>query len=305
MVILRAIFCAWAAVIVIAARADSFTVCTYNVENYCLQDRPSRPIKKEDSRKAVQKTLLSIHADVVALEEVCDLDALQEIRNSLAAGGVDYPHWEFVEGPDPYIHVAVLSRFPIIARRSHTNEAFLLNGRRHAVSRGFAEVDIRVRTNYSFTLFAAHLKSKRVAASANEADLREEEALLLREFIDQRLNSNPNAKLAVVGDFNDTKDSLAMRTVLGRGNLTLVDTRPAEIPAGKASSNRARNALREVTWTEYFAKEDLYTRIDYILLSKGMAREWDAAHTKIHLEPDWGTASDHRPLVATFLTEDR
>ena len=73
------------------------------------------------------------------------------------AGGLDLPHWEHVAGWDTNIFVAVLSRFPFAARRSHTNENFLLHGRRFHVSRGFAEVDIQVNPRYTLTLLVLSL----------------------------------------------------------------------------------------------------------------------------------------------------
>ena len=62
---------------------------------------------------------------------------------------------------------------------------------------------------------------------------------------------------------------------------------------------------RNVTWTQYYAAEDLYSRFDYILLSPGMARELVRSETYLPALPDWGVASDHRPLLATFAGEDR
>ena len=44
----------------------------------------------------------------------------------LDADGLSYPHWEWVSGADTNIHVAVLSRFPILARRPHTNDLRVL-----------------------------------------------------------------------------------------------------------------------------------------------------------------------------------
>jgi exonuclease III len=60
-----------------------------------------------------------------------------------------------------------------------------------------------------------------------------------------------------------------------------------------------------VTWTYYYNVEDTYSRIDYILLSPGMAREWLKSETYVLSLPNWGVGSDHRPIVAGFETEDK
>ena len=179
---------------------------------------------------------------------------------------------EHLSGFDTNIHVAILSRFPITARRPHANDSFLLGGRRLRVSRGFAEVDLQVNSNYSFTLITAHLKSKRPVPEADEAEERLAEAKIMRGIISERLASNPSANLVVAGDFNDTKDSAPIKTILGRGKSKLLDTRPAERNGDSAPNPPFES--RAVTWTHYYGKEDTYSRIDYILLSPGMAREW-------------------------------
>jgi endonuclease/exonuclease/phosphatase family metal-dependent hydrolase len=152
---------------------------------------------------------------------------------------------------------------------------------------------------------AAHLKSKVPVPQVDEADLRLEEAKALREKIDSLLAANPKLNLVVLGDFNDTHDSDTIKTIVGRGNRGLIDTRPAEQDSPGVAGAGARSATRNITWTEFYAKQDVYTRMDYIFLSRGMAREWDAADTYILTRPDWGKASDHRPLVAAFVAEDR
>jgi endonuclease/exonuclease/phosphatase family metal-dependent hydrolase len=178
-----------------------------------------------------------------------------------------------------------------------------LNGQRWQVSRGFVEVDIRANEHYSFTLMVAHLKSKVPIPQVDEGDLRLEEAKVLREKIDALLRANPNLNLIVLGDFNDTHDSDTIKTIVGRGNRGLIDTRPAEQDSPGVAGAGVRSATRNITWTEFYAKQDVYTRMDYIFLSRGMAREWDPAETYILTRPDWGKASDHRPLVATFVAE--
>jgi hypothetical protein len=104
----------------------------------------------------------------------------------------------------------------------------------------------------------------------------------------------------VLGDFNDTKDAPSTKAILGLRSHKLVDTRPAERNGDNAPSANSTHQPRNVTWTYHFDKEDTYSRIDYILLSRGMAREWVPAQTYVLTIPNWGVGSDHRPIVATF-----
>jgi endonuclease/exonuclease/phosphatase family metal-dependent hydrolase len=288
-----------------AAQAATFRVATYNVENYLDEATTSRLAKSPEAKAGIRASIRAAKPDVLALQEMGNLKALLELRDSLKAEGLDLPHWEHVTGFDTNIHVALLSKFPFTARRPHTNDNFLLSGRRFRVSRGFAEVDIQVNTHYSFTLITAHLKSKRTVPEADEAELRAEEAKLLREKIDARLAADANMRLVVLGDFNDTKDAASTRIVIGRGRHKLVDTRPAEQNGDNAPSSNPAWEPRNITWTHYYGRGDSYSRIDYILLSPALAREWVTNETSIVAVPNWGVGSDHRPIVATFEAEDK
>jgi len=284
--------------------AETFRVVTYNVENYL--DTPTetrREAKSANAKAKIREGLKVLKPDVVAFQEMGSLSALKELQTSLKAEGLDLPHLEHVKGFDTNIHVAVLSKFPIVARRPHTNDNFLLSGKRFSVSRGFAEVDIKVNEKYTFTLLSAHLKSKRQVASADESEMRLEEAKLLREKVDTRLAADPNANLVVLGDFNDTKNSASTKAVIGRGKTKLVDTRPAERNGDNTPNPNPAWEPRNITWTHYYGAEDSYSRIDYILLSPGMAKEWNKDETYVLTLANWSVGSDHRPLVATFDTE--
>jgi endonuclease/exonuclease/phosphatase family metal-dependent hydrolase len=284
------------------ADAETFRIATYNVENYLDAPAQRRHVKSAESRAKVVESIIAIKPDVVALQEMGEASALAELRSSLKTNGLELPFTERVTGYDTNIHVAILSRLPFIALRPHTNDDFLLDGRRFRVSRGFAEVEIQVNSNYSFTLIAAHLKSKRPIPQADEADLRYEEAKVLRERIDALFATNGNINLVVLGDLNDSKDSKSIKEIIGRGRHKLVDTRPAE---RNGDSPPANGQPRNISWTHYYAVEDTYARFDYILVSPGMAREWVRAETFIATIPNWGVGSDHRPLVVTFETEDK
>jgi endonuclease/exonuclease/phosphatase family metal-dependent hydrolase len=284
------------------ASAETFRVATYNVENYLDQPTESRrDVKSEAAKAKIRETIIALKPDVIAFEEMGSRSALLELRDSLKKNGLDLPHYEHVAGFDTNIHVAVLSKFPIVARRSHTNANFLLNGKRFQVSRGFAEVDIKVNDQYQFTLLGAHLKSRRPIAAADEAELRHEEAKLLRAIVDKHLATDATANLIVLGDFNDTYNTKGIKEIVGIGKTKLVDTRPAE-KNGDNQPNPAnpRYSPRNITWTHYYGVEDSYSRIDYLMLSPGMAREWNKEETYIPTISNWGIGSDHRPLVATF-----
>lgn len=286
--------------------AGTFRVAAYNVENYLDQPTKSRPHAKSAEAKAkIRETLCAIHPDVLALEEMGGTNALLELRAALKADGQDFPFWEHVQSFDTNIHVAVLSKLPIVARRPHTNELFLLDGHRFQVKRGFAEVDIQAATNFTFTLIAAHLKSHLSTAEADEAEERLGEAKVLRGLIDARLKKNPDTKLIVLGDFNDEKDSAAIKEIIGHGKNKLFDTRPAESNGDNAPGEPPYFEPRDVAWTYYFGKDDTYARIDYILLSPALKPGWRASETFIPAIPNWGVGSDHRPVVAGFTTDAR
>lgn len=305
---LRSALCAGFVVFISPAllRAEMFRVAEYNVENYLDQPTETRHAAKSAEAKAkIRESIHALNPDVISFEEMGTTNALLELRASLKAEGMDFPYWEHVNGFDTNIHVAVLSKFPITARRSHTNENFLLQGRRFSVSRGFAEIDIQVNTNYSFTLLGAHLKSKRPVPEGDEAEMRLQEAKLLREKIAALLTANPKANLIVLGDFNNTKDSPSTKAIIGTGKSKLIDTRPAERNGDDAPDPNPRFSPMNVTWTYYYGVEDSYSRIDYILLSPGMAREWVKKETYVLAMPNWGIGSDHRPIVATFEAQDQ
>ncbi|MDX1952436.1 MAG: endonuclease/exonuclease/phosphatase family protein [Verrucomicrobiota bacterium] len=281
-----------------AAPPETFSIATYNLENYRLDSRPQLQAKTPESRARVREHLLTISPDVLALQEVGNLEALQELRETLKTNGLEFPYWGLVHAADRERHVALLSKFPIVQFRPHTNLNFLLNGRRFQMNRGIAEAEIEVNHGYRFRLLNVHLKSRLDSALADESELRFEEAVLLRERVNELLKENPRVNLVVLGDLNDDWNSRPLRQVIGRGKSKLIDTRPSEQNGDGLTS-------RNVAWTHFYAKQDIYSRLDYILLSSGMAKEWQSPGSYVFTAANWGLASDHRPVVAIFLAKEQ
>ncbi|HEU6449004.1 MAG TPA: endonuclease/exonuclease/phosphatase family protein [Verrucomicrobiae bacterium] len=281
--------------------AGAFRIATYNAENYLDTPTETRHFTKSAKAKAkVCESISAINPDVLAVQEMGTTNALMELRAALKSEGQYFPFWEFVEGADTNIHVAILSKFPIISRHPHTDDEFLLDGKRFRVSRGFVEVEIQPTTNFTFTLVAAHLKSRLNDTAADPSEQRLNEAKILRRILDEHFRKNPKAKIVVLGDLNDAPDSESVRTIIGRGKFKLIDTRPADRNGDDSPALPPYFHPPRVAWTYYFGKDDTYSRIDYILLSPAMARVWVMNETYALTISNWGVGSDHRPIVAAF-----
>ena len=131
-----------------AIAADTFTVATFNVENYFLTPFATRKSKPAVSRAKVAEAIVSIKPDVLALQEMGRKVALEDLRNRLSQKNLIFPHVVWLSDPDPAIHLAVLSQFPIVGHFSKTNVTYLLNRKRFRVSRGFVEIEIQVKSDY-------------------------------------------------------------------------------------------------------------------------------------------------------------
>ena len=91
----------------------------------------------------------------------------------------------------------------------------------------------------------------------------------------KRLNANADENPLVVGDLNNTPDMEPIK------------------------------AMDRTVWRGLnFTGRKMSSRLDYQLASKGMARELDRSGTRVQVMPDWGAASDYRPVVARFFAND-
>src|SRR6516164_8723134 len=80
--------------------AEIFRAATYNLEGYLDTGTQSRGAKSAEARTAVRESIRALNPDVLALQEVGGLSALQELRLALKGEGLDFPYWEHVPGHD-------------------------------------------------------------------------------------------------------------------------------------------------------------------------------------------------------------
>lgn len=278
---------------------DEIVVASYNVGNYWLGDASAdtslikEPPKPEGEIQAVIKILRRIKPDILGLIEIGDESMLEDLQQRLRKAGLDYAHCEWVEGADDVRHICLLSRFPIVQRNSRDDVRFDLDGKTLRMNRGILDVTIEVNSQYRLRLVGAHLKSRRDVPEYDQARMRAKEARFLREHIDEILSAGPDTNLLLFGDLNDTKNEYPVRQIIG--------------------SKGARNYMMDLwlrdsrgeRWTYYWKTADEYSRIDYLLVSPGLAREVVLEKCGIDDSRFWNEASDHRAIYAVIFAVDR
>ena len=270
---------------------NGLSVATYNVENYLLADRlvdgvfrPGYP-KPEPAKEALRKVIRHMDADVLAIQEMGALPYLKELQRDLVLEGCPYPHMELLESDDKERHVAVLSRRPFKKVIRHTDLAFDYFGRTEPVKRGLLEVVID-HAGRDVSIFGLHLKSRYTDRSDDPSSnlRRTSEALAIRQRILARYPKPEDALFLVVGDFNDVPRSKALMRLTRVGERAIAQMLPAEDTRGE-------------TWTHFYRKEDSYSRVDYILVSPGLAPQVLGGRARIVDVPEVSHASDHRPVI--------
>ena len=280
-------------------RAGNVVVVSYNVENYLKMERkvdgktvPDAP-KPEQEIAAVIDVVKEINPDILGIVEMGDEKTLDEFRARLKAAGLDYPHKEWVRGTDAARHVALLSRFPIVARNSRDEVPFELNGKQMRVGRGILDVTVKLADNFLLHLVGAHLKSRREVPDLDQVAMRAKEAWYLREHLDKILRENPEEKLLLFGDMNDTKNEYPIKELLGstRDPLRMKDLFLTDYYGYR--------------WTHYWSSADIYSRIDYLMVSQGLWPDINMDKSGISSSRIWYKASDHRAIFTTIKVPEK
>ena len=282
----------------LAAEPKEIVIAAYNVENY-VAAHPKEPgqkyatrAKSEKAIDAVIRVIKDINPDILGVCEMGSPERFEDFKKRLQEAGLGYVDSEYLQAADPDRHLALVSRFPIVARQSRGDVPYELNGKPEKVRRGFLDVTVQVNPGYQLRLVGVHLKSK-LPTPDGEALIRRYEAQQLHKHLDAILTANPQVNLVCYGDFNDTKNEPMYHEIAG---IKGTPTHMADLWAKDDLGDR---------WTHYWKTADLYSRIDYLFVSPALFREVVLAKSRVYRSEFWNEASDHRPVSAAIIPEDR
>lgn len=262
---------------------------TYNLRLYGWHDRTGdgqrTDPKPEAERKAIADVIARLRCDILALQEIGQRAALDELLADLRRRGLVYPHVEFLQRDDSEFNLALLSRFPIVASRPRLSDTYTIGGVSQPVARGFMDVDVDVGGERPLRIFVAHLKS-RVFHPLGQTEIRRNEARLLSHHVRQALRDDPQGWVLLAGDLNDSPRSAPLRLLRGDDPAPLLhDLRPADEPGG--------------VWTWCNSFDDEYARLDYLLASPAL-QSHAIGTARVVRDPPAAVASDHQPVIVRF-----
>ncbi|MEH2467151.1 endonuclease [Nostoc sp.] len=294
---------------------DVLTIATFNVENLDPKDR-----RFDQIAKIIGNNLNA--PDVISLIEVQDnngpindnvVNANQTYQKLIAAlKNIGSPAYDFVDiapsddqdGGEPGGNIRVgllfrpsritLAKLPrrggsldavAITQGSNGLDLSLNPGRIDPTNNAFDQSRKPLATEFIFNdqklfIIANHFISK-LGGSPSDAQ-RVKQAQIVNEFVAQLLQVDPQANVIVLGDLNDSPDSLPLKTLEGNilENLTV------------------RLPLSDQFTFKFRGNPEL---IDHLLVSENLSRiaqpEIDIVHVNVGFSKP---VSDHDPVIAAF-----
>lgn len=216
-------------------------------------------------RKITAQAIKALKTDVIALQEVENLEVLRRFRSKYLGGHKAFPYAALLDCEDPrHIDVAVLSKLPIVHVRSHMHMRNSKN--RPLFSRDCLEVDV-LAGKKTVTLFVNHLKSM-MGGRKKTSKKREEQSKAVRKIVKDRFGSElSKASFVILGDLNDYMEKEGS---VKPGISAIVNWKKVE--------NLISRLPKEERWTHYYSRENEYRQLDYILTSGPLSKKISEVH---------------------------
>lgn len=263
--------------------------------------------KSAAERDIVAQRIIDMDVDVLAVQEVEDIDTLNRFARDNLNGL--YPYRALVEGNDPrLIDVGIMSKLPLGGVTSWRHAVHEDTGNRTIFGRDLLQVDVlnSGRTKKLFTVFNNHLKSHFVPFGQNAAEgalrantRRQRQAEVVRDIV--LTQTRPNSRFIVVGDMNDPPDSEFLEPFAASPELGLVDalTNPTESRPAKADNPPPPGPA----WTHRFkpsGQPARYELFDQIWLSPSLSNKFDGSFIHRRTKHS-GNGSDHDPAWVELI----
>ncbi|MBA2363335.1 MAG: endonuclease/exonuclease/phosphatase family protein [Chloroflexia bacterium] len=257
--------------------------------------------KPAEERETIARRIRAMDADVLAVQEVEDIDTLRFFAAEELRGM--YPYQVLIEGNDPrLIDLGLLSRLPIGAVTSWQQAVHPEVPEVPVFSRDMLEVEIlnQGRTRRLFTLYNNHLKSRFIplgqdpAVGTRRADTkRRRQAETVARIVSAR--TRPSSRYVVLGDLNDPPESPCLAPLLTASELGLVNglANPEETRTARPDSP----APTTTAWTHRYkpvGQPAQYHLFDQIWLSPALAQRQTGAWIDRRTKHS-GDGSDHDP----------
>ncbi|MDZ7966786.1 MAG: endonuclease [Nostoc sp. DedSLP03] len=285
------------------------TITTFNVENLDpkkenvskVDDRSPRNV--DDDVKNGKFTALANQIvtnlekpDIIALQEVQDNDGAELssvvdatltadtlISSIQSVGGPAYEYREIppqngLDGGQPggNIRVGFLfnpQRVKLQKLERFADDPAFLNSRKPLVGEfTFNDIPIALINN--------HFASKSGGAASNRQRI--QQATIVNKFVENRLTTDPNANIVVLGDLNDTPDSQPIKILEG---------------------NQLKNLVNKIPQDDRFSYvfQGNKEQIDQILITPNLFNNGNPEINAVHVNAGISRAvSDHDPVIARF-----
>ncbi len=237
-------------------------------------------------------TLLSqLDADVIMLQEIENRAVLDDLADRPEMTR-SYPYRYLIPGNDPRgIDVGFLSSRPIESQVSHKDDLFpridLPDGPKYRYARDCLEIHLRV-AGRPLILLGVHFKAK----SNDDPDKRLAEAQHTRFIADFLAEQEPEAAIAVLGDFNDFPGSPPMDAIDGS---PMYQSTGRRLPSSDAWS-----VFSSATGTGVALHDDVVANP---LLGSYYVKDSARIIHDDELPQNLADLSDHAPVVGTFLIQ--
>ncbi len=298
-------------------------IATFNLEN--LDDSPGAAVPLEARLRVLRPQLERLEADVLCLQEINA--ARHEGRRRLTALDrllEDGPYAgcyravslsESGRGAADRHNLAIVSRWPI--RRWHSLRHELvpppeLAGVAESWDRPLLWAELELPGGRPLTLLDLHLRAPRPVPARGPwaegrfraAVRRLGQALEARLLVEQRLEADPDALLAVCGDCNAGPDDETLALLEGREDWTAGDPagdQAAALPAARRLVALSRSLPADRRFSLLHGGRRLL--FDHILASRplyGLFRALEIHNELLDETAEGDAGSGHAPLVARF-----